>query len=130
VRRAKSAKSARRNALPSPDPLSFDCPVDQLKIGPYDYRLLFEDVEWERREKAHGIHDPDEPSITLSGARNRQQMADTVIHEINHAIWLISHMDDVRGQENFCARHATSFTMIARDNPAFFGWWLSLLPCP
>ena len=122
-----TGKPAARRRAKLPAPALPGCPVDSLRIGPYDYRLVFEDAAWEEREEAHGLHDPDRHEITISLARNSQRMADVIVHEINHAVWYVGHMDDARDEECFCARHATGFTMIARDNLAFFHWWLSLL---
>ena len=123
----------RRRKGTSPPPATirpFGCPVDRLKIGPFDYRVIFEGEAWQNENGWYGLHDPDTHTISLSNTRNRHQMAEVALHEIDHAVWHVGNFDDIAGEsreESFCSRHATGLTQIARDNLGFFAWWLSLL---
>ena len=117
----------RKRAIAPPPDAPFGCPVTTLKIGAFDYRLIFQPEVWIEKQECYGLHDSDRHEIILSSELTRRHMADIALHEINHAVWNLGRMQDVQGEENVCARHATTFTVIVRDNPEFFAWWFSLL---
>ena len=123
TRRTKAAPA--RGVTPAARP--FGCPVDTLKIGPHLYALKFEPEVFCDGEPAYGTHDPATRTIALRTDLARPHLAEILLHEINHALWLLCHLHDAQGEESLCGRQATGLTSVEADNLPFFRWRLDLL---
>lgn len=92
-----------------------------LRIGPFDVKVIILDQldgddDW--GEYLHGsliIH-------IVSPQPTPSHAADTVVHEINHALWRISNLRDSDDEERIVSALATGWTQVYRDNPKLIQW--------
>ncbi len=93
-----------------------------LKIGPYDYTIETIDNLNDKVGQLFGQHDPETNTIRINGSiTNEQIKAETLWHEILHAIWNVFHIGSYRigedAEEFVVANLATGTMMVLRDNP-------------
>lgn len=90
-----------------------------IRVGPYDIRIEpVDDLDGD-----WGIYDPSKLLIQLErGCPDRFRLVDTVIHEINHAIWTTYGLQDSNCEEQVTTALATGWTQVYRDNPALLDW--------
>jgi uncharacterized protein YpmB len=62
-----------------------------------------------------GECNPDERKIVLKQNQSTEQKADTLIHEINHAIWEMMDISDKDREETTVKRLSTGLTSVLRD---------------
>jgi len=92
---------------------------NKIKIGPYDYNVETVDHLMDLQGELYGQHDPSSNTIRINGAiKNEQIKAETLWHEILHAIWNIFHLGCPCEEEKAVSSLATGVAMVMRDNPA------------
>lgn len=99
----------------------------KIKIGPFDYIIHWYDRKEEDQRGCYGYCDSNDMEIGLSERRSNKCIADTFMHEAVHALWCVLGLKNQETEENVAGRLGVGITMIARDNPEIFKWWLNLL---
>jgi len=95
---------------------------DKLRIGPYDYKVVVVDKITEDKE-AWGLFEQGKLSITLSNDQaNKLFAADTLLHEVLHAIYANTGIQALTPEEGVCSAMATGIIQVLRDNPKFRTW--------
>lgn len=86
-----------------------------IKIGAVDYTVVIEDEPSEE----FGSCDTVTQTIVLSSNQTAQSVADTLLHEILHAIWTESglFMHKRPDEETIVRTMSTWLRMVLRDNP-------------
>jgi len=89
-----------------------------IKIGPYDFTVeLVPDLRDESGE-LHGQCCRDINVIRINSTTTNEQLrAETLWHEILHAIWGVFHLKTRAGEEKAVSTLATGTVMVLRDNP-------------
>lgn len=91
-----------------------------LKVGAYDWVIdMVDDLrDKENGEKLYGQCDPTCLTIRLNAMIDSEQIkAETLWHEILHAIWSHFHMEEKVDEEQAVACLSTGIVMVMRDNP-------------
>jgi len=86
-----------------------------IQVGPYRYKvvLLAKDMN-----DLYGETDSRNQMIRLHPEQARDSMADTLLHEVMHAIWACSGMHEGRVTEEQAVRGLTTWLLLVlRDNP-------------
>lgn len=102
----------------------FDSLPNSLRIGAYDIALILElHPKGERGDAVFGIWSDAEHKIVLETDQpSRLRVANTLIHEINHAIFTTCGMGDRESEERICTALANGWCQVLRDNPALIAW--------
>jgi hypothetical protein len=94
-----------------------------VRVGPFDMALSLADFPSEGNEVIFGQFSGSTQSIELSNAlRTGVIAADTLIHEITHAIWWCAGLSDKDKEERTVAILSTGWAQVYRDNPWIHGW--------
>ena len=94
-----------------------------IRIGPHDFRLEKLNCHAANVRGIWGECAIQEFTIRVQENIPRSIKAvDTLIHEINHAIWWAYKLDDEDKQERIVATMATGWTQVYRDNPWLIDW--------
>lgn len=88
-----------------------------MRVGAFDFLIIDWDSPSANAERSFGVCIPGNQTIKVDSSVHPMKVADTLIHEINHAIWWAYNMYDEDKQERTVATMATAWTQIYRDNP-------------
>ena len=84
-------------------------------------------VRSRRHKHRVGVFKDRECLIEISPAQTTQQQADTLIHEVFHAIWATRALPPMVEEEECVTRLASGWTTVIRDNPELLPMlWLAL----
>lgn len=90
---------------------------EKLKIAAFD--IIVE--EWgnghANDSNAFGDFKTTNLTIRVDCSINKYKIMDTLLHEINHAIWWAYGLEDEDKQERVCGTLATAYIALYRDNP-------------
>ncbi len=87
-----------------------------VRVGPYDVRIR--ELDPSDAEKNYGLFHSEKMEIHLRKEFScPQQAADTLLHEILHAVWHIAGMNHKDGEERLVATLATQICAVVRQNP-------------
>lgn len=100
-------------------------PVDDLppavRVGPHDIR--FATLGTADAKRNYGTFVPAEQEIQLQQEYVSGSMAaETVLHELLHAIFAVASVQAKQGEEHIVSVVATYLAQIVRDNPEFVAW--------
>src|SRR5262249_40571152 len=100
-------------------------PVDDLpaaiRVGPHDIR--FAQLGSADAKRNYGTFVPAEQEIQLQQEYASGSMAaETVLHELMHAIFALATVQVKQGEEHIVLVVATYLAQIVRDNPDFVTW--------
>jgi hypothetical protein len=90
-----------------------------VKVGPFDFKV----VEIERSED-WGFYDPVKMEIAVQSDCHKHVKAETLVHEILHAIWDVYSVKKGDGEERIITAMAMGVSACIRDNPDF---WRAIL---
>jgi hypothetical protein len=94
-----------------------------VRIGPFDMALSLSDFPPDGDGVTFGQFSGSNQSIDLSSAlRNGRIAADTLLHEITHALWWCAALSDKDKEERTVAVLATGWAQVFRDNPWLHDW--------
>ena len=93
-----------------------------IKVGPFDFKIVSIDKDLGRRLREDG--DFDGESIHVTKGQRGPQLADTVLHELLHAVFATFCLKDEDEEERIVSVLATGIVGILRDNQKF-GKWLT-----
>lgn len=90
-----------------------------LRIGPIDIDVIFCPLN----EEMFGDFCYIKNKIRIDESLSGPPLVDTLIHEINHAVWKVGHLSDKKqGEERAVSVMASTWTQIYRDNPWLLDW--------
>jgi hypothetical protein len=97
-----------------------------IRVGPFD--MTFVELTGEDAEANNGEFTASDGTIGLrpeflDGAR----AADTLIHEILHAIWFVADLKTEQGEEFIVNTQAIYLTQVFRDHPELLAWLTSMV---
>jgi hypothetical protein len=96
---------------------------DSIRVGPYDMRLLPLDASTADAAGVFGYFKRKDQVIALDISHvSCAGLADTLIHEITHAIWWVYGLEDKDEEERTVATLSTGWTQVYRDNPSLLDW--------
>ena len=98
----------------------------QVKVLNLDYTIEWCGADWAEVAEAQGHWSPANRRISIQEAAP-QIMADTLLHEILHALHSAMGLLDTSTEEEFTTRTATALCTVWRDNPKLFKWWQTRL---
>ena len=93
-----------------------------IKVGPFDFAVLPISQDLGRRLREDGDFDGD--CIHVTKGQRGPALADTVLHELLHAVFATFCLKDEDDEERIVSAMATGIVGILRDNPKF-GKWLA-----
>lgn len=94
-----------------------------IRVGPYDVALVPMDGVATYAQRGVGLFTP--RMLRISYAReapSKLDALDTLLHEINHAIFFAYHMREEDKEERTVGMFATGWTQVYRDNPWLLDW--------
>jgi hypothetical protein len=101
-------------------------PVKTIRVGPFTYSVTR--LPNDEAVKTYGLHNGEILEVQFREKYvSRAQEAQTVIHELMHAIWETMGLSDKDNEERTVAQLATGLAMLIRDNPALIKWIVSSL---
>jgi hypothetical protein len=94
----------------------------RLRVGPFDYTVQ----SWPSREASaaerFGECDRFNNVIRVRDDISEQRSAETMIHEILHAVWDTQGLGDNDAEERIVTCLALGLSQVIRDNPDFVAW--------
>jgi len=93
---------------------------EYIKVGPYDISVRVISSELAARLKEDG--DFDGETIHIADGQRGPQLADTILHELLHAIYATFGLKDEDEEERIVSALATGLVGVLRDNPNFARW--------
>lgn len=94
-----------------------------VKIGPFVYRIEAMDEKTSRRESKIGSCEHNLGLIRIAvGGCTQDQIADTVLHEIIHCVWITMNLKNEDAEERTVHGIATGMAMVIADNPLVWAW--------
>lgn len=98
-----------------------------LKIGNYRFPVVLLEPGAAQASNAHGSMCPVEQTIRISPGQNPQNLADTFIHEVIHAIHFhFELLGDESPEELITTFTAHGLCQLWQDNPMAMAWWASI----
>lgn len=76
----------------------------------------------EHTGEAYGLYHDFQDLITIDGTASPEQQADTLIHELFHAIWATRNLPARATEEQVCTRLASGLATVLRDNSDLSMW--------
>jgi len=101
-------------------------PPARIRIAGVDVRLVACD-RYIHDETFYGDWSHPRLEIRYSDQFSRTHVADTVLHELGHAIYSFYGLQEDDGQERVVSVMATAWTQIYSDNPALLSWLKEML---
>ena len=95
----------------------------QLKILNLTYDLRWVDRQIETATDSHGFCDTAGQLIVINADQKPDALADTVLHELNHALFSAFAISGELTEERVVRLMATGLCTVLRDNPSFKKWW-------
>ncbi len=90
-------------------------PAD-IRVGPFDIKIVHLDARTARQ--AYGLFSEERHEIGLRKTfKNKQQCAETLVHELLHAIWSVQTINHKDGEERIVSKLSMGLTQVIRDNP-------------
>lgn len=98
----------------------------KLKIGCFQFRIEVTDAEDSESDGEFGHMNPINQKIRLRPGMTAQNLADTFIHEVLHAIHWHASLHDGSIEEEFTLLSAHGLCSLWQDNPKQMAWWVNL----
>lgn len=102
--------------------------IDKVKVGAYDVSIRWIKDLYSVGDK-FGLFDSDKLEICICDTQNAQGKKDTVIHEINHAIWYVfdigsgaKNKEEAETEEYIVRTMATGWYGVIKDNKELMKW--------
>jgi hypothetical protein len=102
-----------------------------VRVGPFDFEVKPWPAADAAQRDAYGEIDRTALVIRVRTDLPRQRIAETLLHEIYHAIWMVGAIDSlVPGEENIVGKLTTCTVQLVRDNPALMAWFMMMIGAP
>ena len=93
-----------------------------IRVGAYDIEVQWWRPVYANDRERFGEFSQYEQAIRIDRGLKPQKLLDTVLHELNHAVYWIYGLKDEDEEERVVQVYATAWTQIWRDNPDFHEW--------
>lgn len=96
----------------------------KVKVGATDYRMVSRSKSWGNKHKAYGMITYTKELIELTATQSHDEMIDTVIHELLHAIadeYKVKFVDG-RQEERVVTKFANGLRDVFKSNPNLLDW--------
>jgi hypothetical protein len=100
---------------------------DKVKVGPLDYKVVWEPVDWEIGQNLFGQCEPDTCRIHISSRCSGYRLACIFAHEVAHALAADDGCYNKADGEQVANIASYSMVQFWRDNPDVFDWWIGLI---
>jgi hypothetical protein len=98
-----------------------------LKIGNFRFAVELQDAGDANASSSFGHMNPVNQMIRMAPDQNAQNLADTFIHEVLHAIHFhFGLLGDDKDEEDFTTMGAHGLCQLWQDNPQAMAWWVSI----
>jgi len=94
-----------------------------LKVGCYKFRIEVTEAEDSEADVTFGHMNPINQKIRVRPGMTAQNLADTFIHEVLHAIHWVASLHDGSDEEEFTLMSAHGLCSLWQDNPKQMAWW-------
>jgi len=94
----------------------------KIKVLDIDYAIVWVDDTWSSQTGSSGQQSYARQEITVQKAAPQIE-ANTLLHEILHAVADGMSLTDDSSEEEFVSRLATGMCAVWRDNPKVWAWW-------
>lgn len=91
--------------------------LNKIKVAAYDIEICFWDYKEARENNRWGEFSVNEQKIRIDNSMTGALLIDTLIHEINHAIYWAYNIEDEDKEERIVTKMSTGLTQVLRDNP-------------
>lgn len=101
----------------------------RVRVGCYWFKVEVGESDDHEAESSFGHMNPISQKIRLRPGMTPQNLANTFIHEVLHAIYFyigVSEMAEDQ-EEEFVTKGANGLCTFTQDNPAAMHWWETLL---
>ena len=96
-------------------------PFKSVRIGPFD--IIFTTLVGEERDKCLGTYSETSMAISLRDTfPSDQQMAETILHELLHAMFSVAGIQDKDSHERTVSLLSTCMAQVIRDNRKLTDW--------
>lgn len=98
-----------------------------IRIGNFNFLVKLVSVGESQATNRHGLMCPVQQIIEISPGQNAQNLADTFIHEVIHAIhYHFDLLDDNNQEEQITTMTAHGLCQVWQDNPKAMAWWAAV----
>ena len=94
----------------------------KVKVGIFDYAIIAWGSNSANAQRRFGEFSVMENCIRIDVAAHQFKIVDTLIHEINHAIFYVYKLEDADNEERICSTMASAWAAVYRDNPEIIKW--------
>lgn len=98
----------------------------KLKIGCYSFRVEVLEADDAEADGQFGHMNPVNQKIRVRPGMTAQNLSDTFIHEVMHAIHWLADLHDGSNEEAFTLLSAHGLCSLWQDNPKAMKWWMEL----
>lgn len=96
-------------------------PFSSIRVGPFDVEII--KLEGEERDKCLGLFSEAQMTISMRETyRSEQQEAETLLHEMIHAIRAVLGIHPKDSEERMVSQMSIGMAMVIRDNPELINW--------
>ena len=96
-------------------------PFKSVRVGPFDIDII--KLEGEDRDKCLGLFSEAQMTISMRDEyRNGQQEAETLLHEVIHAIRAVTGIYPKDSEERIVSQMSIGMASVIRDNPDLIEW--------
>lgn len=96
---------------------------DTIRVGPFDMAIrLIHHREAEAEQRWGCFHSVSQAIEIQEDFPTAQKAADTLLHEIGHAIYWTYGINDKDNEERIVSTFATGWVQVYQDNPWLMNW--------
>lgn len=97
-------------------------PPKNIRVLHFEFRLEFVEQRIADAAEKYGWCDKQNQILTIATGQRPRLMADTVFHELFHAIHFAVGCEDSLTEEQICRQFSGPLVSVLRDNPQLFFW--------
>lgn len=94
----------------------------KIKVGIFDYDIIAWEANSATANRRFGEFSAVENCIRVDVLAHKFKVVDTLVHEINHAIFYVYKLEDADNEERICGTMASAWAAVYRDNPDLLKW--------
>ena len=96
-------------------------PFTSIRVGPFD--LAIKQLDGEDRDKCLGMFSETKQQILMrDNYPSEQQEAETLLHELLHAIWAVFGCKPKDSEERIVSQMSIGMATVISDNPDLIEW--------
>ena len=111
------------------DPVSYPLPPS-VKVGPWVYRVETWHTHYANSRGRYGECEHQTRTIRVDSSYGPIQTAETLLHELLHAVWSAWRVQDADDEERTVSSLALGLTALWIDNPGLLAWFAAATATP